>query len=249
MKKFPKLIGETSRPLICVPIVGKDTETLLAEMSTIFLKMVDIIEWRADFFQKISDADAVFTTAANLKKAAPDIPFIFTIRSTKEGGENITLTNREIIKISAAVCQNGGVEYVDCELGSRPEDIEYLRSKAHKYNVKVIASFHDFDRTPVKEILLDKIAQAVEYKLDAAKIAVTPKNMNDVLTLFGVTLDAKNKYDIPIIAVSMGKYGAITRLAGGLFGSALTFAKGQNASAPGQISVQDLKAVLDIIHN
>jgi 3-dehydroquinate dehydratase-1 len=47
--------------------------------------------------------------------------------------------------------------------------------------------------------------------------------------------------------MSMAGYGAVTRLCGGAFGSAMTFAIGQSASAPGQMPIEDLAAGLAIL--
>jgi len=48
--------------------------------------------------------------------------------------------------------------------------------------------------------------------------------------------------------MSMAGTGVISRLAGEAFGSALTFGAATKASAPGQIPVNELKQVLDILH-
>ncbi|WP_408604713.1 type I 3-dehydroquinate dehydratase, partial [Salmonella enterica] len=48
--------------------------------------------------------------------------------------------------------------------------------------------------------------------------------------------------------LSMSKTGVIARLVGELFGSAASFGAVIKASAPGQISVADLRTVLTILH-
>ncbi len=53
---------------------------------------------------------------------------------------------------------------------------------------------------------------------------------------------------VQIITMSMAKTGVISRLAGEVFGSAATFGAVKKASAPGQISVNDLRTVLTILH-
>jgi 3-dehydroquinate dehydratase-1 len=45
----------------------------------------------------------------------------------------------------------------------------------------------------------------------------------------------------------MGPLGSVTRMVGGVFGSSLSFAVGDTASAPGQIPIADLCIVYDII--
>ena len=71
--------------------------------------------------------------------------------------------------------------------------------------------------------------------------------MEDVLTVLAATLESSQKLDIPLASMSMGGYGALTRLVGGLFGSAMSFAVGAAASAPGQVAIEDMNAVLAIL--
>ncbi len=68
-----------------------------------------------------------------------------------------------------------------------------------------------------------------------------------MLVLLQATEEARQEVEIPLITMSMGALGAITRLAGGLFGSAVTFAVGRQSSAPGQIPIEDVQTVLSVI--
>jgi 3-dehydroquinate dehydratase-1 len=84
---------------------------------------------------------------------------------------------------------------------------------------------------------------------DIPKIAVMPQNKKDVLTLLAATEEMASEYaDRPIITMSMAGTGVISRLAGEVFGSALTFGAAAKASAPGQMGVEDLKQVLTLLH-
>jgi 3-dehydroquinate dehydratase-1 len=74
-----------------------------------------------------------------------------------------------------------------------------------------------------------------------------PKDLNDVLTLLTATLQASQTLSIPLISMSMGPLGSLTRLFGCAFGSALTFAVGASSSAPGQVPIEDLNTVLAIV--
>ena len=65
------------------------------------------------------------------------------------------------------------------------------------------------------------------------------------MTLLAATFEASQSLlDIPLISMSMGPYGSISRMVGGVFGSALTFAVGKSSSAPGQMPIEELRAVL-----
>lgn len=242
-----KLIGEGTRPLVCAPLVGTNQEVIAEQLNQVLKKNPDILEWRADFFKQIADTKAVITVAKQIKAVAGATPIIFTIRSVREGGQSISLSDRQAIELNAEICRQTEIEYVDCELSNVTEDIKYLREVATGYGTKIIGSFHNFQLTPSREELNSKFNAAVQHQLDVAKVAVMPQNLEDVLTLLSVTNEAKQRLSIPLITMSMGKYGALSRLIGGIFGSSLTFAVGAKSSAPGQVPIEDVKTVLDIL--
>jgi 3-dehydroquinate dehydratase I len=242
-----RLIGEGTQPLVCTPMVEKTKESIICELEKILLKSPDIIEWRADFFEDLADTEEVVTLGNKIKEITDDIPVIFTIRSIREGGQPISLSDAEAIELKAAICKKTNIEYVDCELSNKREYIQYLREISKQSNTKIIGSFHNFQYTPSKEVLFTKLSEAEGYGMDAAKVAVMPKQLEDVLLLLSVTLEAKNKLKIPVITMSMGELGAVTRMIGGIFGSSLTFAVGQSTSAPGQIPIEDLREIINIM--
>jgi 3-dehydroquinate dehydratase I len=82
---------------------------------------------------------------------------------------------------------------------------------------------------------------------DVAKVAVMPRDRADVLTLFAATSQAEAKARIPLISMSMGPLGSVTRMIGGVFGSTLSFAVGEGSSAPGQIPIADLNVVFAVL--
>jgi 3-dehydroquinate dehydratase-1 len=45
----------------------------------------------------------------------------------------------------------------------------------------------------------------------------------------------------------MGPFGSVSRMVGGVFGSALTFAVGKSSSAPGQVPIEALRSVLAVV--
>ncbi len=85
---------------------------------------------------------------------------------------------------------------------------------------------------------------------DITKIAVMPQNKKDVLTLLCATEQMQCQYaDRPFVTMSMGSIGSISRIAGEIFGSAITFGAVQKSSAPGQIKAKKLKQMLQMIHD
>jgi len=126
-------------------------------------------------------------------------------------------------------------------------NIARVRTVSKANNIKLVLSFHNFSYTPGLETLASKFLTADQLGADVAKVAVMPRDLDDVLTLLTATREGSKKLRIPLISMSMGPYGAMTRLFGWTFGSALTFAVGASSSAPGQVPIEDLNTALAIL--
>ncbi|OKO95441.1 type I 3-dehydroquinate dehydratase [Geobacillus proteiniphilus] len=235
-----------NEPCICAPVVGADAEQVLREAAEVCRKQPDLLEWRADFFRAIDDQERVLATANGLRNIAGEIPILFTIRSEREGGQPIPLNEAEVRRLIEAICRSGAIDLVDYEL-AYGERIADVRRMTEECGVWLVVSRHYFDGTPRKETLLADMRQAERYGADIAKVAVMPKSPEDVLVLLQATEEARRELAIPLITMAMGGLGAITRLAGWLFGSAVTFAVGNQSSAPGQIPIDDVRTVLSIL--
>ena len=234
-------------PLICTPLVGRSRDKILAELNLVLAKQPDILEWRVDFFEHIGDSDAVIAMAKSIKQAAGEIPLMFTRRSINEGGEKIALTEEQVVSLYCAVCDSRSIDLVDFEMSNDPAHIKAVRAVSKANDIKLVLSFHNFSFTPGLELLNQRFMQAEQLGADISKIAVMPRHLDDVLTLLTATLQSSQKLKIPLISMSMGPYGSLTRLFGWTFGSALTFAVGASSSAPGQVPIEDLNTVLGIL--
>jgi 3-dehydroquinate dehydratase-1 len=71
-----------------------------------------------------------------------------------------------------------------------------------------------------------------------------PQKPEDVITLMQATIEARRQFEQPMFTMAMGELGSPTRISGALFGSCATFAAGLAASAPGQIPVSMVSAIL-----
>jgi 3-dehydroquinate dehydratase I len=240
-----KMGGDT--PLICTPLVGRNRERVLAEAASVVAKKPDVIEWRVDYFESIAQTSAVLDTARALRAAAGDLPIIFTRRSIREGGEPIAIGDEDVVKLYDAVAASKLVDFIDFEMGNDPEHIRRARDGVRAAGTRLILSYHNFSYTPGVDFLVQRFLEAERLGADVAKVAVTPRDRADVLTLLGATAQADAKGKIPLISMAMGPLGSVTRMIGGVFGSSLSFAVGEAASAPGQIPIADLVAVYDVI--
>jgi 3-dehydroquinate dehydratase-1 len=242
-----KPAGSGRFPAVCAPLVGRTREKLLTEVAAVAAKKPDILEWRVDFFEGIGDSAQVVDLAMRIKQAAAGIPVLFTRRSSREGGEKIALAEEQVISLYRAVCASGQVDMVDYEMSNDPAQVDQVCNMAHDHKVKLVLSFHDFQRTPTLELLAERFDQAQRLGADVAKVAVMPQDMQDVLTLLTATLQASQRLAIPVVSMSMGALGSVTRLCGWTFGSAMTFAVGESSSAPGQMPIADIDAGLAVL--
>jgi 3-dehydroquinate dehydratase I len=240
-------IGEGA-PKICVPLVGETITELLEEASFLKTLDLDIVEWRVDFFDDVEDLEKVKEALNAIRSILPDTPLVFTFRSAKEGGEKEVSTSY-YFELNKVMVESGLIDIVDVELFNEEEEIKRFVAVAHSHNVYVILSNHDFDKTPAKEEIIGRLRKAQDLGGDLPKIAVMPQSTSDVLTLLDATNAMNELYaDTPIITMSMAGKGVISRLAGEVFGSALTFGAAKKSSAPGQVPVTELRNILSLIN-
>ena len=242
------VIGE-GIPKICVPIVGVTKEEIIAEAKTFDSIPVDVVEWRVDWFENVFDTEAVIGVLKELREVLGETALLMTFRTSREGGEK-AIDAEAYAALNIAAAKSGYTDLVDVEVFTRDAIVSRIIKEAHDAGVKVVASNHDFDKTPEKDDIVGRLRKMQELGADIPKIAVMPQNKKDVLTLLSATEEMYSTYaDRPIITMSMAGTGVISRLCGEVFGSALTFGAAKKASAPGQIGVNDLNTVLNVLHS
>lgn len=238
----------TGIPKICVPITGKSVEEITQEAEKIRGEYADFVEWRADWFADVDNLQSVLETGRILRGILGEIPILFTFRTAKEGGER-PISTEEYIRLNESVIKSGFFDLVDVELFCGDEIVRRLIGTAHESEVKVIVSNHDFEKTPPQEEIVSRLRNMQDLGADISKIAVIPQCRRDVLTLLAATEEMYTEYAVrPIVTMSMGARGVISRVSGETFGSAVTFGAVGKTSAPGQLDAKRLKNVLDILH-
>ena len=235
-------------PKICVPIVGVTKKDILEQAKALQTLPVDVVEWRIDWFEGVFDFDALVDALTELRAALGTLPLLMTFRTSKEGGEK-AIDAEAYAELNIKAAQTGLVDLIDVEVFTGDEIVSRIIREAHAAGVKVVASNHDFDKTPDKEDIVGRLRKMQAMDADIPKIAVMPRSKRDVLTLLAATEEMATHYaDRPIITMSMAGTGVISRLCGEVFGSALTFGAAAKASAPGQMGVEDLSTVLGLLH-
>lgn len=231
-------------PKICIPVTGTNLEELKKAIPLLQATPHDFIEWRADFYSDAEDPKSRIQALTLFRNELKNTPVLFTIRTTKEGGVEEIDTERYTNRI-LSVMESGLVDLVDVELSRGEDTMKTILTAAHQAGVKVIASRHDFTGTPSKEDIIDTLCSMQQLGADVVKFAVMPQTERDVLTLLDATLTMKESHpDTPVITMSMGSTGAISRICGSLVGSCVTFGTAGKASAPGQIPANLLSTFL-----
>lgn len=237
-------IGE-GKPKICVPVVETTTEKIIQQIQE--LQNCDLIELRIDFYENIRDLKQVHELLLQVRQQT-NLPLLLTYRSLKEGG-HIQLSDQEYLSLVQTACQSGCIDIVDIELESGNMLVYQLVEIAHQNHVKVLMSYHDFEKTPAVLEMKERLEKMEIMGADICKIAVMPFSYKDVIQLLNTTMEMSQRLTRPLVTMSMGKIGKITRIVGELVGSSITFASVGQSSAPGQLTLEDMQTLLEVIHH
>lgn len=240
-------IGE-GRPKVILPIVERAEAVILEKAAQFSTLQADCVEWRVDHFDDARTPGAVARCLAKLRVALRDKLLLVTFRTKTEGGEQ-ALSHPEYLAFLSLILDTDCADLLDIEFFTAGADLPLLVEQAHTAGVPVVCSSHDFAKTPPRAELVERMVQMQQAGADLPKLAVMPRCRTDVLELLAATAEMADLHpETPVITMSMGALGAVSRLAGEAFGSAMTFANPGQASAPGQVSLDIVNEVLDALH-
>ena len=224
------------RPKVILPIVER-TESAILEKAAVFSTLcADCVEWRVDLFEAAADPGAVVHCLAKLRVLLKEKLLLVTLRTKEEGG-SIPVSHEGYLRFLRTVLDTDCADLIDIEFFTAGTDLPAL--------VQVCSS-HDFHKTPPKAEMVSRMVAMQQAGADLPKLAVMPQGRADVLELLAATAEMTDHHpETPVITMSMGPLGAVSRLCGEAFGSAMTFANPGTASAPGQVGLDVVNAVLD----
>lgn len=255
--KTPKPVKAVKRPLplkngvilgqglpkICVPITGESREAVGEQAQQAAAEAPDLVEWRADCFRDLDNVEKIAEVLISLQEILGDIPILFTVRTKREGGKS-HLSAEKYRSVILYAAGRPEISVIDIE-GLNPEiNTELLVSQVHELGMPVVASWHNFSKTPKKpelDLIFDRLART---GADVLKVAVMPKKPKDVLRLMSVTEEKNRQISSPLVTMAMGDLGRISRVGGRITGSAMTFGSVGEASAPGQLPVGELRRIM-----
>lgn len=208
----------------------------------------DIVEWRADRFAHVFHLTETRKVLQRLRQIFSGKPILFTFRTKEEGGSREGGTE-DYFNLNKMVCESGLADFIDVEAFAKGDVAEKVIAVAHQQRVKVIASHHDFVQTPTKKEICRRLLYMEALKADILKIAYRARTGEEVLRL----MDLARKREAsgvrqPLIALSMGEQGRISRMIGEGYGSFATFASAGEATAPGQIHAVEMYRLLTGFH-
>lgn len=169
-----------------------------------------------------------------LKKRRPrGATFLATCRRRTGGGKFEGSVQAELSWLTRA--GEAGCSWCDLEVETwnelRPGSAEKLASLP-----RILLSVHDFQGVPRR---LSAIRLAARGGIAAVKFAANARTIRDSVRVLHLT----RGYAANVVAVPMGEVGLPARILALRNGSALAYAPIRDATAPGQVSLQDLKHI------
>jgi 3-dehydroquinate dehydratase-1 len=176
-----------------------------------------------------------------------DLPLLVTDRVEWEGGESADTADR-LDRLERAV-EYDAVTAVDLELaaleGEGDHDAGRVADHAREHGASVVVSTHDFEATPDRSTIADRLARACEYG-DVGKMASTAQSPDDVLAMLGATRELTAAGE-QVATMCMGEAGRHSRAVAPLYGSRIGYAPVDPAAAtaPGQYDLATLRSLVD----
>lgn len=250
--QLKNVVLDAGKPKIAVSLAGKNIEEIMEECNKISELSFDIIEWRADYYlskyknigkelEKKEFYLEILKTLDYIDYSFSDKPIIFTLRSKNQGGQ-IEINSEDRNGIYDLIINSNMVEAIDIEVINYPTtqdikaDIKYIKDAG----IKVITSYHKLSGMLVDGEAI-KIAEKMnELGSDILKICAKAETKEDAKFFLKELIMINNRDIGPMIMLALGENGRVTRVAGGKYGSSITFAYVGTPTAEGQMDVKSL---------
>jgi 3-dehydroquinate dehydratase/shikimate dehydrogenase len=211
---------------ICA-VVAASTADEMSKMVRSALRQTRTVELRLDWLS--SDAERARFLDWLGKGQPRNATFLATCRRREGGGKFAGPIDRELYWLIQA--REAGCQWCDLEV----ETLRKLPGQSvREYPVppRVLLSVHDFERTPD---LPRRMNPPAHGGVDAVKIAAEARTIHDSVRLLSLARNSKS-----FVAVPMGEAGLPARILALREGSALAYAPVAAATAPGQVSLDEM---------
>lgn len=236
-------IGE-GLPKVVVSISGTSFPEIKKEIEQVRenINSLDVVEIRSDAFDNLSRSEHLKLVNEACGELS-DIPIIYTYRTSHEGGSG-SKSYAEYKDLLIDVITKCDVDIVDIEFVTGGKVISEIVEHAGENGKTVLLSHHNFQETPRIEEMQKLLYNMHSSGGQILKLAFAPNDEDDVVNMLKIVKIGREAIGNKIIGISMGEPGKITRLAGGQFGSCLTYGYITKNSAPGQVHASRIKGAL-----
>jgi 3-dehydroquinate dehydratase/shikimate dehydrogenase len=211
-------------------VVAEPRAELALSSARLALRRTSVLELRLDYLESEDEFAALLRGILSLASRAT---LIATCRRKEAGGRFQGSIARQISRLVLAAAS--GCTWCDLELETL-ERLDAATLRKTLGEVRLVASFHDFVRTPAR---LGELRQRLEaVGGDAAKIATVTRHYRELVRLLRTAHRRRN-----VIVVPMGEVGAAGRIAALREGSALAYASISRPVAPGQLSLESMQSL------
>jgi len=225
------------KPIVAVPVIAKDKDTIIDEICTLGKDKVQLIEWRLDYFMSCEDFASIQDILNICKKHLSKTLLLLTMRTKTEGGE-YDIKGDALNNYYVNLSKLSGFELIDIQYNDSSKEVVRHCFDNKKYT---ILSYHNFEKTPSDEEMDALLNEMISFHSDILKFAFFPKNENDVQRTIEFSKRVRQNWHGRQILISMGELGKNLRLNPFLTGSCVTFGcKKGFESAPGQVEYHDL---------
>jgi len=248
IQKLKKTLFQESAFSICLTLSPRSLEELQEHLFVLPWDQVDLLEWRGDYME--DPRIQVFQEGfRKINEASGHRPLIFTLRAKEEGGQG-GFRDEALLQVRQALVKEKDFFILDMEssyfLSGHPMAFAYHRllEDAKKRGHGVLLSYHNFTETPADEVLLEILRKQQKLGGDLLKVAVLAEKTEDVERLMALSHAASRKLKQPIIAISMGEKGMVSRYDAKKSASCMTYVGLTEEVAPGQLSLAELREKL-----
>jgi 3-dehydroquinate dehydratase/shikimate dehydrogenase len=223
-----RMIG---RDKICAVVAAQNARRMWAQVRRA-IEVTRTIELRLDWLSDDAEiAKFLERLRARYRAGAPRATFIATCRRREAGGKFAGTMAKQLVHLAEAI--SAGCAWYDLEIESAskcpPELLDVLLGEGRQ-----IASAHFFRRTPKN---LRRVAADLAHLQPAIiKVAAQCDSLAAGIDVLRLARGRKN-----VIAIPMGEVAQPARVLALREGSALAYAPVQNATAPGQATLDAMK--------
>jgi len=243
---------------ICVPIPIKSVN--ISENIDLINNVKDLnpnlIELRLDYIDDLQHITKDFVTNL-LIHTQPKIPVICTFRDFSEGGKvKIGISDR--VKLLKTIIE-AHPTYIDLEMHIENKILSELIQLASQNETNIIYSYHNFEKTPsfnevssILDTFLNRLKNQIQIEPKTLekcifKLIFMAQSFEDNLIPLKLCKEISSK-ELRLISFCMGDLGLFSRIFCNFSGSFLTFSSMIDKTAPGQININDLREILQILN-